>query len=102
VNVSSFRGSLASQDRWVGPWSPSYGTAKSTLNAITVHYARELANEGFAFTAVSPGHVATALTGGSAPLTPAEGAVTIIDSAVAPNPWANGMFLDENREKIPW
>jgi NAD(P)-dependent dehydrogenase (short-subunit alcohol dehydrogenase family) len=102
VNVSSFRGSLTSKDEWVGPWSPSYGTAKSCLNAITVHYARELGQEGFAFTAVSPGHVATDLTGGNAPLTPAEGAATIINLAVAPTTSANGKFLDENAEELPW
>ena len=102
VNVSSFRGSLTSKNGWVGPWSPSYGTAKSCLNAITVHYARELAREGFAFTAVSPGHVATDLTGGNAPLTPAEGAATIVTLAVAETPSANGKFLDENAEELPW
>ena len=101
VNVSSFRGSLASKDRWVGPWSPSYGVAKSTLNAITVHYARELGGDGFAFTAVSPGHVATDLTGGNAPLTPTQGAATIIDLAVAPTAIANGLFLDEGGQGTP-
>ena len=102
VNVSSLWGSLMSKDEWVGPWSPSYGTAKSCLNAITVHYARELGQEGFAFTAVSPGHVATDLTGGNAPLAPAEGAATIINLAVAPTPSANGKFVDENAEELPW
>jgi NAD(P)-dependent dehydrogenase (short-subunit alcohol dehydrogenase family) len=101
-NVSSFRGSLASKDRWVGPWSPSYGVAKSALNAITVHYARELGKEGFVFTAISPGHVATDLSGGNAPVTPAEGAATIIDLPVAPTAIANGLFLDEEAQELPW
>jgi NAD(P)-dependent dehydrogenase (short-subunit alcohol dehydrogenase family) len=64
VNVSSFRGSLGSADKWVGTWSTAYGTAKTALNAITVHFARELGERGFAVTAVSPGHVATDLTRG--------------------------------------
>lgn len=102
VNVSSLRGSLASKDSRVGPWSPSYGVATSTLNAITVHYARELGRDGFAFTVVSPGHVATDLTGGNAPLTPAEGAATIIDLAAAPSAVANGLFLDEGARELPW
>ena len=83
VNVSSFRGSLGSAERWVGPWSTAYGTAKSALNAITVHFARELGKRGFAVTTVSPGHVATDLTGGNAALTPEEGARTIVALAVA-------------------
>jgi NAD(P)-dependent dehydrogenase (short-subunit alcohol dehydrogenase family) len=102
VNVSSFRGSLGSVDKWVGPWSTAYGTAKAALNAITVHLSRELADRGFAVTAVSPGHVATDLTGGHAPLTPEEGAATIIQLATAPTAAANGQFLDENGEPVPW
>jgi NAD(P)-dependent dehydrogenase (short-subunit alcohol dehydrogenase family) len=102
VNVSSLRGSLGSQDSWVGPWSASYGTAKTALNAVTVHYARELAPEGFAVTAVSPGHVATDLTRGNAPLTPAQGAAIIVQLALAKSTAANGAFLDENGLLVPW
>lgn len=102
VNVSSFRGSLGSKDSWVGPWPASYGTAKTALNAVTAHYARELAPAGFTVTAVSPGHVATDLTKGNAPLTPAQGAATIIQLALATSPAANGAFLDENGLPVPW
>jgi len=102
VNVSSFRGSLGSKDTWVGPWSVAYGSAKSALNAITVHFSRELAPDGFAVTAVSPGHVATDLTGGNAPLTPEQGATTIVALAVADTAAANGHFLDENAQQVPW
>jgi NAD(P)-dependent dehydrogenase (short-subunit alcohol dehydrogenase family) len=102
VNVSSLRGSLGSQALWVGPWSTAYGTAKTALNAVTVHYARQLGPDGFAVTAVSPGHVATDLTRGRAPLTPAQGAATIIALAQAPGNGANGRFLDENGDPVPW
>lgn len=102
VNVSSFRGSLGSKDRWVGPWSTAYGTAKTALNAPTVHFARELGEDGFAVSVVSPGHVATDLTGGNAPLTPAEGAATIIALAAASATEANGRFLDEHAAPVPW
>jgi NAD(P)-dependent dehydrogenase (short-subunit alcohol dehydrogenase family) len=102
INVSSYRGSLGSAATWVGSWSATYGTAKSALNAITAHYARELGAEGFAVTAVSPGHVATDLTGGNAPLSPAEGARTIIELATAATTNANGQFLDENGNLVPW
>lgn len=102
VNVSSYRGSLGSKERWVGPWSAAYGTAKTSLNAITAHLARELGEQGFAISAVSPGHVATDLTDGNAPLTPAEGAATIIRLTVADTAAANGLFLDENGDVVPW
>lgn len=106
VNVSSFRGSLGSRDAWVGPWSFGYGTAKAALNMITAQYAHELADRGYVVTAVSPGHVATALTGNNAPLTPDEGAVTIIRLAEAsdelPDAVVSGAFLDENGVTVPW
>jgi NAD(P)-dependent dehydrogenase (short-subunit alcohol dehydrogenase family) len=102
INVSSLRGSLGSQAHWVGPWSVPYGSAKTALNAVTVHYAKELGQDGFAVTAVSPGHVATDLTRGNAPLTPAQGAVTIIALAQAPGNEANGRFLDETGNPVPW
>jgi NAD(P)-dependent dehydrogenase (short-subunit alcohol dehydrogenase family) len=41
VNVSSYCGSLGSVATWAGSWPTAYGTAKSALNSITVHYARE-------------------------------------------------------------
>ena len=102
VNVSSFRGSLGSKAEWIGPWSTAYGSAKTALNAITVHFARELGPQGFAVTAVSPGHVATDLTAGNAALTPQEGVATIVTLAAAPTAAANGQFLDENAATVPW
>ena len=102
VNVSSYRGSLGSVATWAGSWSTAYRTAKSALNSITVHYARELGMEGFAVTAVSPGHVATDLTGGNAPLSPADGARTIVELATASSATANGRFLDENGDVVSW
>ena len=127
VNVSSLRGSLGSQDKWVGPWSMAYGSAKTAVNSITVHLARELGGRGYAVSAVSPGHVATDLTGrnepyrhgrtsrpesclprpvddgkGDAPLTPKQGAATVIALASAMTTEANGKFLDENGQTVPW
>jgi NAD(P)-dependent dehydrogenase (short-subunit alcohol dehydrogenase family) len=102
VNVSSVRGSLGSRFSWVGPWSMAYGTAKSALNAVSAHYAHELGRHGFAVTAVSPGHVATDLTHGGAPLSPAQGAAEIVRLALAKSLEANGVFLDENGLSVPW
>jgi hypothetical protein len=46
--------------------------------------------------------VATDLTGGNAPLTPAEGARTIVELATASTAKANGQYLDENGNVVPW
>jgi NAD(P)-dependent dehydrogenase (short-subunit alcohol dehydrogenase family) len=102
VNVSSPRGSLGLVDEWVGPWSLGYGTAKSTLNAITVHLAQQLRSERCAVTAVSPGHVATDLTGGNAPLTPEQGARQIIETVLAADTRLDGKFIDETGQELPW
>jgi hypothetical protein len=42
------------------------------------------------------------IPGGSAPLTPQEGAATIVALAAAPTADANGQFLDENGKQVPW
>jgi NAD(P)-dependent dehydrogenase (short-subunit alcohol dehydrogenase family) len=102
VNVSSPRGSLGLVEEWVGPWSLGYGTAKSTLNAITAHLSRQLRSERCAVTAVSPGHVATDLTRGNAPLTPEQGAQQIIETVLAADTNLDGKFVDENGQELPW
>jgi NAD(P)-dependent dehydrogenase (short-subunit alcohol dehydrogenase family) len=43
VNVTSKRGSIGEEGAWVGQPSMAYSSSKTALNAITVHYARELA-----------------------------------------------------------
>ena len=102
VNVSSLRGSLGSEDAWVGPWSFAYGTAKTALNAVTAHYARELAPDGFKVNVAHPGHVATDLTRGNAPLTPEQGAVIAVKLATLGSDGPTGQFFDENGAPLPW
>jgi NAD(P)-dependent dehydrogenase (short-subunit alcohol dehydrogenase family) len=46
VNVTSKRGSIGEPGAWVGRPSMAYSSSKTALNAITVHYARELARPG--------------------------------------------------------
>jgi NAD(P)-dependent dehydrogenase (short-subunit alcohol dehydrogenase family) len=59
VNVTSMRGSIGEPGAWVGQPSMSYSSSKTALNAITVHYARELANTAVKVNGAAPGHVAT-------------------------------------------
>jgi NAD(P)-dependent dehydrogenase (short-subunit alcohol dehydrogenase family) len=67
VNVSSVMGSCAA---WADPGSPqrryaplllAYDSSKAALNAVTVHYAAELASTPVKVNAASPGYVATDL-----------------------------------------
>ncbi|MGI8448769.1 MAG: SDR family NAD(P)-dependent oxidoreductase [Streptosporangiaceae bacterium] len=43
VNMTSKRGSIGEEGAWAGQPSMAYSSSKTALNAITVHYARELA-----------------------------------------------------------
>jgi NAD(P)-dependent dehydrogenase (short-subunit alcohol dehydrogenase family) len=59
VNVTSKRGSIGEEGAWVGQASLSYSSSKTALNALTVHYARELTNTPIKVNGAAPGHVAT-------------------------------------------
>ncbi|WP_198084557.1 SDR family NAD(P)-dependent oxidoreductase [Variovorax sp. E3] len=72
VNVSSEKGSLENMTAGV----PGYSTSKAALNALTRNLAAELADQGIAVHAASPGWTATDLGGeGGRPV--AEGAASI-------------------------
>jgi NAD(P)-dependent dehydrogenase (short-subunit alcohol dehydrogenase family) len=69
VNVSTTMGSLSA---WADPASPqrryapllvAYDSSKAAINAITLHYAAELAGTPVKVNAASPGYVATDLNG---------------------------------------
>uniref|UniRef100_UPI0005F2DEDC SDR family NAD(P)-dependent oxidoreductase n=1 Tax=Actinoplanes rectilineatus TaxID=113571 RepID=UPI0005F2DEDC len=67
VNISSSVGSLTWQSDpavEVGPIMAAYSPTKSFLNAVTVHYARQLAGTNILINAACPGLVATDFTGG--------------------------------------
>jgi NAD(P)-dependent dehydrogenase (short-subunit alcohol dehydrogenase family) len=57
------------------PYSPS----KTTLNAVTVRYARELCSIGIKVNAASPGHVATGFNNFTGTRSPTEGAAVAIN-----------------------
>ena len=45
----------------------AYSSSKTALNAITVHYAQELAGTAVKVNGAAPGHVATDFNGSAAP-----------------------------------
>lgn len=59
VNVTSKRGSIGEPGAWVGQPDMAYSSSKTALNAITVHFARELADTTIKVNGAAPGFVAT-------------------------------------------
>jgi NAD(P)-dependent dehydrogenase (short-subunit alcohol dehydrogenase family) len=98
VNVSSTMGSLGLQ---AGPVMAAYGPSKTLLNAVTVSYARELANTPVLVNAACPGYVATDFTGFAGSRTPDEGARTIVRLATLPDDGPRGGFFDDGGA-VPW
>lgn len=101
VNVSSLRGSLGDEGAFVGQPSMPYSTSKTALNALTVHYSRELSAFGIKVNSAAPGHVATDFNGFRGTRTPAEGAAIVIRLATLPGTGPTGGFFDDNGS-ITW
>ncbi|MDG4831581.1 SDR family oxidoreductase [Solwaraspora sp. WMMD1047] len=103
VNISSSVGSVtwqADPDVNVGPIMAAYSPTKSYLNAVTVHYARQLAGTGILINAACPGLVATDFTGRQG--RPArEAAAVAIRLATLPDGGPTGSFYNDDGV-IPW
>ncbi|MDO9352553.1 MAG: SDR family oxidoreductase [Solirubrobacteraceae bacterium] len=104
VNLSSTVGSLTYQadpGPEAGPIALGYSPTKTYLNAVMLHYVRELEGTGVLMNNVCPGYVATDLNGHSGPRTPTQGAAAAIKYATIDDDGPNGgYFNDEGR--IPW
>ncbi|MDO8213059.1 SDR family NAD(P)-dependent oxidoreductase [Conexibacter sp. CPCC 206217] len=96
VNVSSLRGSLGDEGAFVGRPSMPYSSSKTALNAITVHYARDLASTAIKVNAAAPGHVATDFNGFRGVRTPEQGARIAIRLATLPDDGPTGGFFDDD------
>ncbi|MDG6106378.1 SDR family NAD(P)-dependent oxidoreductase [Dactylosporangium aurantiacum] len=103
VNVSSSVGSLTWQSDPavdVGPVMAAYSPTKSYLNAVTVHYARQLAGTGVLVNAVCPGLVATDFTGFQG-RPPQQAAATAVRLATLPDGGPTGGFFNDEGP-VPW
>lgn len=98
VNMSSDMGSLALRS---GPIMAAYAPSKTLLNALTVQYARQLADTPILVNAACPGFVATDFTGHNAPRTPEQGAAIALHLATLPNDGPRGGFFNEDGP-LPW
>ncbi|WP_402374749.1 SDR family NAD(P)-dependent oxidoreductase [Isoptericola rhizosphaerae] len=98
VNMSSDMGSL---ELHTGPLLAAYAASKTMLNALTVHYARRLADTNVIVNSACPGYVATDFTGHDGPRTPDQGAVVAIRLATLPDDGPRGGFFNE-AGPLPW
>jgi NAD(P)-dependent dehydrogenase (short-subunit alcohol dehydrogenase family) len=99
INLSTGLGSvrlLADPDGPdMGPDVLGYSASKAALNMVTLLYSRALREEGIAMNAVSPGWVATDLTGHQGFRTAEQGAAIAVRIAVSTG-IPTGAFLSDN------
>ena len=101
VNVTSKRGSIAEEGAWVGRPNMAYSSSKTALNAITVHYARSLAETTVKVNGAAPGHVATDFNGFRGTRTPEEGAALAIRLAQLGSEGPSGLVF-EDETQLAW
>ena len=96
INISSGLGEL----RGLNGEYPGYSMSKSSLNALTIMFSRELAGKGIKVDAMCPGWVRTDMGGPDAPRSVSQGADTAVWLATA-NDVPSGKFF-QDREEIDW
>jgi NAD(P)-dependent dehydrogenase (short-subunit alcohol dehydrogenase family) len=104
VNMSSGVGSLTRQsaaDGSTGPLSGSYSPSKTFLNAVTLQYAKELADTEILINLACPGYVATDLNGFRGVRTTEQGAAIAVRLASLPDGGPTGGYFDDDGV-IPW
>jgi len=99
LNVSSRVGSVSAKTTG-GDYA--YAASKAALNIMTRALAAELAPEGIAVVAITPGWVRTEMGGRSAALSPEESVRGILAVAAKLTPKDAGRFLDYQGEDQPW
>src|SRR5580658_2007837 len=101
VNVTSMRGSIGEEGAWVGQPDMAYSSSKTALNALTVHYARELAGTPIKVNGAAPGHVATDFNGFRGTRTPEQGAAVALWLATLPGDGPTGGVFQDNAQ-LAW
>ncbi|WCT72632.1 SDR family oxidoreductase [Sphingomonas naphthae] len=105
VNVSSELGSLGSlsdpNGEFYGVNLLGYNSSKTALNAVTVSYAKALAEHGIRVNSADPGYTATDFNGHSGYRTVEQAAEIIVQLATSDDPKLTGQFLNDRRE-LPW
>ena len=96
--MSSSVGSLTLQSAGgaeTGLVAAAYPPSKTFLNAVTIQYAKELADTNILINSACPGFVATDLTGFRGHRTPEQGAAIAVKLATLPDDGPTGGFFDD-------
>jgi NAD(P)-dependent dehydrogenase (short-subunit alcohol dehydrogenase family) len=101
VNVTSKRGSIGEEGAWIGQPDMAYSSSKTALNAVTAHYARDLADTSIKVNGAAPGHVATDFNGFRGKRTPAEGAAVAIRLATLDADGPTGAVYEDDA-RLAW
>ena len=104
VNISSSVGSLTmqtAQREAIGPISGAYSPSKTYLNAVTVQYAKELADTPVLINMGCPGYVDTDLNGHQGTRTVEQGATIALRLATLPDGGPSGTYSNEDGP-LPW
>ena len=96
INLSSGAGQLDGEPQ---PWAPAYSISKTALNMLTQQLSVALPD--VTVNSMCPGWCRTEMGGEDAPLTPEEGADTLVWLALDAPRTLRGKFLKE-RTVIPW
>lgn len=99
VNVSSGLGSLG-RNNFMVEIAP-YSSSKTALNAITLHYAKDLADTKIKINLICPGYCATDLNDQKGVRSAAQGAEIAIKMATLPDDGPTGSYFDHDGS-IPW
>ena len=99
VVVSSTLGSLE-KDMIIQEYA-AYSSSKTALNAVTRHYAKDLADSRVKINLACPGYCGTDLNNFAGPRTPAQGAEIMVKLATLPDDGPHGGYFDDNG-RIPW
>lgn len=94
VNVSSKLASIG--NNMTLSRAAAYSTSKTALNALTVHYAKDLQDSTIKVNSVCPGHCATDLNDFRGPRTPSQGAAIAVVMAMLPADGPTGGFFDDD------
>ena len=99
VNISSGNGSLA-LDSGIGDYP--YNTNKAALNMITRGLAVDLRDRGITVVSLTPGYVATDMSGPDAALQPEESISGMRRIIAGLDQSRSGTFIRYNGETVPW
>jgi NAD(P)-dependent dehydrogenase (short-subunit alcohol dehydrogenase family) len=83
-------------------WLLGYNSSKAALNAVTLIYARSLAEEGIAVNALSPGFCATDLNNFRGTSSAEQGGDWIAEQVLTRSAGATGLFFNETGGTYPW